>query len=137
MKANFVSHITKGHLDSGCRHSIQRLLKAHEGKKVRVTIEEYKKKRSSDQNAFYWGVVIPLVIEMFLDNGQPMSIEDTHTFLKEQVGKLYKQVNEPSGSISTITRSSTDLNTKEWEDYITCIRVWAAQWGKIIPLPNE
>jgi len=43
----------------------------------------------------------------------------------------------PDGSKKVVVRTSTNLTTAEWEDYILKIRAWGSQWGIDFPEPNE
>ncbi len=117
--------------------AIRDVIRRFEGKRVKVTIGKFKRQRSRRQNAYYWGVVLKYVHEMFLEFGNDVSSDDTHEYLKEHIGKLFKDIEGPGGEIRTIVRSSTELSTSEWEDFMEKIRAWAASVGLQIPLPNE
>ncbi len=104
---------------------------------VTVEIKEAKRIRSLSQNSYYWGIVISSVTGMFNEHGTQASPEDVHNYLRENVGKLFKRINLPDGEIKTIGRSTTELTTSEFELYLEQIRAWAANYGLIIPLPNE
>ncbi len=116
---------------------LSEVMQEQEGKRVLVTIETEKKNRSNEQNRFYYGVILPLIVSMFRDAGNTVSKDDVHEFLKLHVGKLVKDIHDPDGESLPISRSSADLTTKEWEDWLTNIRVWAAHFGVQVPLPNE
>jgi hypothetical protein len=135
--AQFFSKVEKGHLNDHCRQSIANALKSLEGKFAKITIEEKKKIRSLNQNAFYWGYIIPVIVNFFNEYGNNVDAEQVHEFLKENVGKLNQNVVFPDGQVKEVTGSTANLNTMEFENYLTKIRVWAAEWGVIIPIPNE
>lgn len=116
---------------------VMRGLRVLEGKDVRITVEEIKRRRSDKQNRYYWGCLIPMVTEMFLDAGNTIDGEQVHEFLKEHVGALKDTISDPNGVIHTVVRSSTKLTTAEWENYMERIRAWAADFGLLIPTPNE
>ena len=113
------------------------VLKLFEGKKVKITIDEFKKTRSKNQNAFYWGVVIPIVHKMFMDNGENLDHDEVHEYLKQHVGKLTRAVVDLNGETVVVQCSSKKLFTDGFENYMTQVRIWAAGNGVIIPLPNE
>ncbi len=117
--------------------AIRDVIRRFEGKRLKVTIAKYKRQRSHRQNAYYWGVVIPYVLDMFIEYGNDVTKDDCHAYLKQHVGKLFKEVEGPGGEIQTIVRSSTELSTGEWEDFMEKIRAWSAGVGLQIPLPNE
>jgi len=131
----FYSKIRFGKLTSYTRDSIKDCLTKYESKYVKITIEESKKTRSPGQNRYYWGIIIPMVKDMFTEYGNVVDSEDVHSFLKLEVGKLTKTIKTPEKAY-TVT-SSRNLNTKQFEDYLEAIRAWGAEQGLIIPLPNE
>jgi len=94
------------------------------------SIKEMKNDRSEKQNRYYWGVVIKILSENF--GYLPLEI---HEVLKSTL--LPKELD--FGIMKVISsRSTTSLNTSEFEEYLEKVRVWANQeFGVIIPLPNE
>lgn len=113
------------------------VLDEQEGKRVLITIETEKKQRSGNENRYYWGVVLPLIHSMIQEAGNTVTREDVHEYLKLYVGRLVKDIHDPDGEAKPVTRSSSDLTTKEWEDWMTNIRAWAAPFGVQVPFPNE
>lgn len=94
------------------------------------SIKELKNYRSEKQNRYYWGVVIRILADNF--GYTPMEI---HEALKSTL--LPKEFEFATMKI-TSSRSTTSLNTSEFEDYLEKVRIWANQeFGVIIPLPNE
>lgn len=112
-------------------------LRVLDGKNVRITVEEIKRRRSDRQNRYYWGCVIPMVTEMFLDAGNSIDGEQVHEFLKDRVGSLKDLISDPHGVIHSVIRSSKTLTTTEWEEFMERVRAWAAEFGCMIPAPNE
>lgn len=96
------------------------------GKRVILTLRQYRKQRSNNQNRYYWGVVIHLLSE---DTGEtPERIHDAMR-LKFLLRK---------GKKFPILKSSSELNTSEFEDYLSKIRSWASvEMGINIPEPHE
>lgn len=131
------SQVINGKLPDATRITIADAIKGLDGKRVIISVEEKKSRRSLNQNAFYHGVVIPTVRLAFLDAGTPLTAYECHEILFGAVVKHTKAITMPDGSIKEVRRSSTDMTTAEWENAMEMIRAWAAQWGIIIPLPNE
>lgn len=131
------SMIKNGRMNDTCRLLIVDVLKGFEGKFAKITIEERKNKRSLSQNAFYWGVMIPLIVSMFNEYGNNVNSEGVHEFLKSEVGKLESIIVMPNGEVKCIRGSSAALKTAGFEEYLTKIRAWAAEFGLILPMPNE
>jgi hypothetical protein len=120
------------------RAAFNRYLLSFKGKQVRITIEKLKKKRSNPQNRFYWGIVVPLVKDGLINAGyELLSSENVHDFLKGQFLKG-ENINKDTGDILTYTKSTTELSTSEFMDFIAAIQQWAAENLSItIPDPIE
>ena len=102
-----------------------------------MTIERKRRKRSLMQNAYYWGVVVPLVKEGLLDVGYRMTMEDTHEFLKGRFN-IVEKVNEKTGEILKSVGSTSQMSTSQMMDYFAEITQWAVEYlGIQIPQPNE
>ncbi len=129
--------VTDGKIPIEMSLAIRDVIRRFEGKRIKVTLAKYKRQRSRRQNAYYWGVIIVHIFDMFVEYGNDVSKDDVHQFLKSEVGKLYKEIEGPGGEVHTIIRSSTELSTSEWEDFTEKCRAWAASMGRIIPMPNE
>lgn len=102
-----------------------------------MTVEPKKKKRSNNQNAYYYGVVVEMVFRRLVDLGHDVDREEAHEFLKASFN--YKEiVNESTGEIFKIPRSTTSLDTFEFSEYVDRIIRFGAEVLDIqIPLPNE
>jgi len=90
------------------------------------------KKRTNDQNAYYWGIVVPLVHEGLRDMGydEIKTKEDAHLVLRSLF--LKKKINELE-----LVRSTTELKTAEFSAYLEEIGKWAAEYLNVtIPEPN-
>jgi hypothetical protein len=110
-------------------------IKKNEGKKVVLSLEPKKNQRSLNQNKYYWGCLIPTI-------NQSLGYQDNeaniiHELLKEMfLGKMI--YNKFTRTRRKIVRSTSDLNTKEMEDYLTTARTYMSGEHNIyIPLPNE
>jgi len=102
-----------------------------------LTIEKKSKKRSLSQNAYYWGVVVPLVKKGLNDVGYRMTTETTHDYLKTNFN-IIEIANEINGEIISFIGSTTEMSTSQMMDYFAKITEWAAEFlGVQIPEPNE
>lgn len=133
----FSGVVTGGHMPPDIRTRIADTMRRMEGKRLAIKISEQKRIRSFNQNAYYWGVVIESVMQMFADAGTDIDKEECHDYLKQYVGGLKDVVVDPAGARRSILKSTTKLTTAEWEAYMEKIRAWAAQFDCQIPLPNE
>jgi len=102
-----------------------------------LTIEKKSKKRSLSQNAYYWGVVVPIVKQGLKDVGYRMTTETTHDYLKTNFN-IIEIANEINGEIISFIGSTTEMSTSQMMDYFAKITEWAAEFlGVQIPEPNE
>lgn len=107
------------------------------GKRVTIVLKQYRKIRSNPQNAYYWSVVIPAIVDMFRESGNDADSDDVHEFLKMRVGKLAQAYVLPGDKVLRALGSTTKLTTMEFEIYLEKCRAFAAEYGVVIPLPNE
>lgn len=91
-----------------------------------INIEKAKQIRSLQQNKYYWGVVVKILSQHTGYTSDETHQELARMFLKyENNGKLF-------------VRSTTKLNTAEFEKFTEECRQWAASEMSVhIPLPNE
>lgn len=115
-----------------------------EGKEVEVTIERKKRKRSTQQNRWLWGVAYSLITSNLHDLGTPISAEDVHIMMRmkaaDELPFIYEDVvNKETGEvISSRMRSSTEYTTTEMMEYKMFLQAWAAEYlGVDIPDPDE
>ena len=108
-------------------------------KDLAVTIEVKMKKRvrSDVQNAYYWGVVIAMIVERLRELGHDVDRDLTHEFLKGRF--LYSELTNPNtGEVMRIPRKTSDLTTEEFIEYMEHVKQFAAETLDIyIPDPNE
>lgn len=132
-----VFYPVNGHLPPVTQKQIDNICARMEGRKLALSIREHKLKRSLQQNAFHFGVVVPMVRQMFLDEGNNITQDETHAFIKQHVWRHVKHIRLPDGQLMEVPETSTKLTTSEWEQNIEKTRAWAAEFGLEIPLPNE
>jgi hypothetical protein len=106
--------------------------------KYLVQIRSFKK-RSLPQNAYYWGIVVPLVKEGLQGAGYSdvKDNEDAHEIMKYLFLKK-KMRSELNDDEIIIAGSTAELKTKEFNAYLEEIWQWSAEYlGVQIPQPNE
>jgi hypothetical protein len=99
-----------------------------------LIIRKPKKGRSSNQNRYYFGVVLRL-----LSDHTGYSVDDLHETMKSMFNPLRLEFNTKKGTEAIrASKSTTELTTVKMEEYLSQIREWASQsLGVFIPLPNE
>lgn len=112
-------------LDSGVlRKRFEDRLRLLEGKKIELVINKYSKKRSLNQNDFYWGAIIPMIADQV-----GMLNEEVHEALRMMFLK------DNSKKIETI-KSTSELTKGEFVEYLMNIEIWAAEFLKIENWPD-
>lgn len=97
-----------------------------EGKRFDATIRKERSQRSTNQNNYYFGVVCKVLGDYF--GYEPDEMHEALKLKFLQIGPC---------DVPTV-KSTTKLNTSEFEDYLERIRRWAAtEYSVVVPLPNE
>jgi hypothetical protein len=108
------------------------------GKRFIITLKEQKRKRSLNQNAYMWGVVIKHITDAFREAGNNVDSDDVFSFLKAEVWKVTQVFVTSDGEVLRGPGSSRTWTTMEMELRLEQARAWAAEvLGIGIPLPNE
>lgn len=116
--------------------ALKQFIAGNPGKQIILSLKIKRAKRSVPQNAYYWGVVIPLITEAINKLGNEFNDNDTHEFLKAKFNYIQIEVND--GHYLDIPQSTAKLDTKEFMGYLDKIYQFAAQMLKLyIPAPNE
>lgn len=104
--------------------------------KAELVVKKWSEKnqRSSQQNRYYFGVVLKL-----LSDHTGHSVDELHEILKSIFLKRRIELETKTGIIpQMIYNSTTDLDTVKMEEYLTNIRQWSSlTLGVYIPEPNE
>lgn len=115
-------------------------VKNFEGKDCILTIEKVKKTRSNNQNAHYWGVVIPLVQSGLKDaTGEFRTAKNIHyNIFFKMFAPENEIININTGECLAEKISSSKMTTLQFMEYITEIQKWSAEFLNVqIPDPNE
>lgn len=98
-----------------------------EGKEIELTLRAKPKRRSLNQNRYYWCVVVSM-----LAMAAGYEPEEMHEALKFRFLRIHEDGPLPAA------RSTTDLTTKEFEEYAAkCRQLGAEMYGLYVPEPNE
>lgn len=111
----------------------RRYLRSLAGKRVGVVIRERRAQRSHNQNAWLWGVALPVLAEALgYDEHEHETLH--YALLGECFGHVYDQ---RTGQ-TVLAKTSSQLNTKEFANYMEWLVRWAAtEHDCRIPLPGE
>jgi NinB protein len=119
------------------RSEFDRLIKDFKGSDVTLTVTKRIKRRSDNQNAYYWGVVVADVRDRLIELGHKCTLDMAHEMLKARLN--YEEwVNEKTGEVIKFPKSTADLSTEEFCEYIDKVIIFAREVLEIsILLPNE
>lgn len=112
-------------------------LKAFAGKPVVLTLEKKSRKRSTRQNAYYWGVIIDISVQAFRNTGHAITPEQVHEIFKY---KFLKTVipNLETGEPLEYIKSTSELSTSDFMDYVAEIQQYMAEtFDCYLPDPLE
>ena len=120
------------------RRTIKKAVEQFEGKQVVLIIQQKRTQRTNNQNSYYWGCIIPLMKKGLEETtGEVFSNTEVHEWLKSQFN-FKELINEDTGEIIKLPKSTSDNSTTEQEVFHEEIRRFALEWFNIIiPLPNE
>jgi hypothetical protein len=117
---------------------IKDAIQTFEGRQIIIKIEKFKKKRSTQQNRFYYGVIIPIVQNCLKEAGHVMTNESTHDLIKLKFLKETLFVNETTGEVIERIKSTTELSTSQFMDLLAEINNFTFEYfGVILPSPND
>ena len=104
------------------------------GTHVEIIIRKYKAKRTNDQNAYYWGVVIPIIAD-YVGHDNP---EDMHEDLKLKFNPVKSKIVPNRRIGGTTTKLSTVEFFSAETSYVERICRWASiELGLFIPPPKK
>ncbi len=95
--------------------------------RLKITIEEYKEKRSNPQNRYYWGVIVKI-----LGNHFGYTQKETHSAIGQEFLLVERDGKPP------FVRSTSDLDTQEFVEFNEQVKIWAVTYfGVVIPDPES
>lgn len=104
-------------------------------KSWKVSIEEFKPKRSNQANAYLWGVVYPCFLEGANGMLDGWEKEDLHQFfLMQHFGEETLEVG--GRTYCRPFRGSSGLSREEFTEYLEFLSRKAAELGIVIPEPD-
>src|SRR5262245_5435283 len=105
-------------------------IKTLSGQRITVVVKKWARKRSTNQNRFWWGVVVPMFAERC--GYQPWEHEAVH----DELMRVLLGMREGGHAALPIRESSAKLTTAEFNVLIERAQVFAAEkLGLVIPDP--
>ena len=134
----FTTTIHNGKVSSPViRDDIAKAIQSLDGKLVDITIEPHKKKRSLNQNAYWFGILDKYAVPVFREYGDNWSSFSIHEYVMNELG--YQEVlSDKKGRLFVTRKHSSKFTTKDWEEFMERARAYlASEHGVFIPLPGE
>lgn len=125
--------LENGRLPEGIKESLKWIFPSFAGKKIRLSIEESKEKRSLDQNSYYRGVVLPHVRKVRFEVGDPVNIDAVHEDLIKSFAPVINAKNM-YGKAYTRPMRTHEMSVNEMAQFITAISAVMAQFGSPVPM---
>jgi len=124
-----------------CKLSNAKLIRAtfdsFKGDRVEVIIQKAKRKRSSKQNQYLHGVVIPMITDRIKFLGTRITQAKVKELLKFELLKDELPIGSDGKFITTI-KGTSELTTIEFNEFIDNCVIWASETLDIqIPMPKE
>lgn len=103
-----------------------------------ITIAPNRRMRSTQQNAYLWGVVYPAVLFGLQDAGwEIIDEEQVHEYCK-QAFATREVINKDTGEVLSLPSSTARMQTAEFNVYVDKIKAFALEYLNVtIPEPNE
>lgn len=132
----FFTDIKQGKTQKNIAALIAKCLRSFEGKRVQITIEKFKSKRSDRQNALWW------VYMAILANETGHTKEEIHELCKGMFLKTpLELVNKVTGEVHKMESrkpTTTTLTKDEFSDLIAQLQYWASDFLNVyLPSPDE
>lgn len=96
-----------------------------DGKPLRIILTSSDKKRTLEQNSFYWGFLLPQIAEQTWVEGRQYSDEVWHVHLAELFAEK-EEIEMPDGTIFIRPKSTTKMKVAEFSKYLQQVEAYAA-----------
>lgn len=107
------------------------------GELVTIIIKPFEKKRSLQQNSYWFAMLDKYVVPVFREAGSNWSDFDIHEEIMKELG-YEKAMVKPNGEIVAKRIHSKTFDTKQWEEFMERGRAHlATEYHIFLPLPNE
>lgn len=142
-KTKLIETRTYGEIKDGVLSIVRRKdflqsLKLMPNCRVELSVRKAYKKRSTEQNAYYRGVICNDLISGFkASSGEDITNNEAHELLKNNCN--YIEINnETTGEVIKKGNTTTGLSTVLFEEYLDRCRAFILSWfGIVVMMPNQ
>lgn len=142
MKVTYTSKVENGKITRN-RSAIVKSIEAMEGKIIEISIKTVRAKRSNQQNAYWWGCVVPIARRVFVDAGHHVDNDGAHYLLCDLIRQsfpdsvLWDEVLIGDTYVKK-TRGTSDLSKFDFNILISETQQIMSEWFNVeVPDPNE
>lgn len=137
LKHTFFSNVSGGKIQANTSQQIKDLLPYYEGKRVEITIQRLKSKRSDQQNRYLHALFTIFKNELNA-LGNEFSMQQVKDLCKLKFAKV-EMINTQTGEVmGERIKGTSEMNKTELNEFIENIIRWAAEYFSItLPYPNE
>lgn len=119
------------------KEGLENAFKYFEGLGVDITIERHKTRRTNPQNKYWWGCVLPLIVNYLEETeGLVYSSEEIHEYYIQKGYFGYKKI-LIHGEETEIPKRSSESTTLEFSNAKERLQLEWAERNLIIPDPNQ
>ena len=141
---SYYGRVRDGKIELPKKRFQKEVVSAFEGHGIEVIVKRKRKQRSTPQNSYYWGVVVPMILDAFIDlgndlqSGNKQHIQMIHDFLKERFLDNGPDLVDANAEQCKGPSSTTYCTTVDFMEYLDRVAQWAAEALNIaIPEPSE
>tara|TARA_R100000231_G_scaffold82771_1_gene63223 strand:+ start:199 stop:642 length:444 start_codon:yes stop_codon:yes gene_type:complete len=119
---------------------IKPILQSMENKELVVVLNEYHQKRTTQQNRWYWGVVIPTIIQFVKEeSSREYEKEDIHDYNVTELlrPRIHTRDVLDRQVITYEVKRVSAMTTKEFADFVERLQQHWAERGLVIPDPDQ
>ena len=133
------AHVREDKLEIIELDNFKKFLSQRVGDLITLDLEKVYSKRTPKENRYYHGVVIQILADYWgFDVRIPEELEEVKRLIYAEHLTSKVRISRDRRRKITVTRRSSDLNTKEFEKLMEDIRIWAQlKFNVTIPEPNE
>jgi hypothetical protein len=98
----------------------------------KIELKKTSGRRSTQANRYYFGVCVVAFQNYLAEQGQSLSPEQIHEFLKS-IHLPVDVVNPATGEVMTIGGESRKLSVEDFSAYVLRVESWLAELGIVLP----
>ena len=137
MKIQTFGCIKNGKLVIDNRDLFSEQIRKIKDKQVKLTVQTIGNTRTNRQNRYLWGGVYGTIVFALKEQGYLFSQDEIHEKLKSEF-LMEERINEQTGEIYRVSRSSASLDALEFSEYVDMCRRWSEEkLGQYIQTPEE